>query len=472
MASSLAKDLCYLTIREAGSLIQRQELSPVELTTAHLQRIEELDGRLRSFVALQADEAMAEARVAEAEILRGAYRGPLHGIPVAHKDQFDARRLPSQGRPDAAQLRDVIEEATAIRKLRDAGTILLGKLEMDGWAVGIDAASQRDQARNPWDLSRSPGASSSGSGAAVAGGLSMGSMGEDSGGSIRYPASVCGIVGLKPTYGLVSRFGLLPLSWALDHGGPMTRTVEDAALMLQSTAGYDPKDPTSIDVNIPDYTAALRQDVKGIKIGVPRDHIARLGSRMDPDTLAGMERALSDLEGMGASVEEVVIPSLEYAPVVFIAMWYADTYAPRKALIQTQPEIFGEMGRSIIYQGGLIPVSDYILSQQARTRLRREYAEAMRKVDVMVSPTLPFTARPAGSLEGEGLVSGIYDLTHFMCPFNLTGTPAISVPCGFSSEGLPLGMQVLGKALDEPTVLRVAHTYEQHSGWHQRRPPI
>ena len=472
MASNTIEQLCYLTIQEAGGLIQKRVLSPVELTRAHLQRIEDLDGRLKSFVALVPEEAMAEARVAEAEILRGNYRGPLHGIPVAHKDQFDARGLPSRGRPDADQLKDVIEDATAVRLLREAGSVFLGKLEMDGWAVGEDAAGQRDQARNAWDLTRTPGASSSGSGAALAGGLCMGSLGEDSGGSIRYPASVSGLVGLKATYGLVSRFGLLPLSWSLDHGGPMTRTVEDTALMLQAVAAHDPRDPTSINVPIPDYTAALREDVNEISIGVPRDHIRRLGAGMDVETLAAMDRALSELEGLGARVEEVEIPSLEYGTVAMTVIFYAEGFASRKKALQSSPEIFGDMALDMLYQGSLIQTPDYLLAQQARTRLRREYAEALRKVDVLVMPTTPYAAPLAEEFDAEALVSGLFNLVHFLGPFNLTGTPAISVPSGFNAAGLPLGMQILGKALDEPTVLRVAYTYQQHAGWYKRRPPI
>ena len=472
MTGKTIDQLCYLTIREAAELIQKRDLSPVELTRAHLQRIDDLDGKLRAFVALLPDEAMEEARVAEAEILQGKYRGPLHGIPVAHKDQFDSRGLPSRARPDADQLKDVIEDATAVRRLREAGSVFLGKLEMDGWAVGEDAEDQRDQARNAWDLTRTPGASSSGSGAGLAGGLCMGSLGEDSGGSIRYPAAVSGVVGLKPTYGLVSRFGLAPLSWSLDHGGPMARTVEDTALLLQAAAGHDPRDPTSINVPVPDYTAALREDVSGLSIGVPRDHIDRLGADMDGEILHAMDRALSELEGLGARVQDVRIPSLEYGPIAMVAMWYVETYTPRKKDLQNRPEIFGDMARDILYQGSLISSADYVLTHQLRSRLRREYAETLRTVDVLVLPTTPYPAPVAQEFHGEALVTGIFNLVHFMGPFNLTGTPAISVPSGFNSAGLPMGMQILGKALDESTVLRVAYTYQQHAGRHKRRPPI
>ena len=472
MSSRSNQELCYLTINEAGSLIRKQELSPVELIQAHLHRIEELDGRVRAFVGLQAEEAMAEARAAEAEVLRGNYRGPLHGIPVAHKDQFDARGQPSRAHPDADQLRDVIEDATAVRKLREAGSVYLGKLEMDGWAVGEDAADQRDQARNPWDLTRTSGGSSSGSGAGLAAGLFMGSLGEDSGGSIRSPAAWCGIVGMKPTYGLISRFGLVPLSWSLDHGGPMTRTVEDNALVLQATAGHDPRDPTSLNVPIPNYSEALREDVSGIRIGVPRHYIDDLGADMDGESVAAMDKALSELESLGARVEEVKIPSLELGPIAFIVMWYAETFAPRKKDLQSRPEIFGDAARSLCYQGSLIPTTDYLLSQQARTRMRRECAQIFSKVDVLALPTVVYPAPVADAFANWAVAPQIHDLSYFMCPFNLTGTPALSVPCGFNNGGLPLGMQILGKALDESTVLRVAYTYQQHAGWHKRRPPI
>jgi len=472
MSSRDIRDLCYFTVNEAACLIQKKELSPVELTQAHLQRIDELDGKIKSFVALLSETAMAEARSCEADILKGDYRGPLHGIPVAHKDQFDAQGLPSRARLDADQLQDVIEDATVVRKLKEAGSVFLGKLEMGGWAVGKDASSQRLQARNPWDLTRSPGGSSSGSGAALAAGLCMGSLGEDSGGSIRSPASLCGIVGLKPTYGLLSRRGLATLSWSLDHSGPMARTVEDTALVLQATAGHDPRDPTSINVQLPDYSSAIREDISGVRIGVPRDYIDVLKGDMDGESVAAMNRALLELESLGARVEEVRIPSLELSLITFLVMWYSETFSPRKKTLQSNPEIFGDAARRVCYQGSLIPTTDYLLAQQARTRLRRECAEVFRSVDVLILPTVPSVAPLAEAVPQDASHKRPPDVSYFLSPFNLTGTPAISLPCGFNSNNLPLGMQILGKALDEITVLRVAYTYQQHAGWYKRRPTI
>src|SRR5919108_4923391 len=280
--------LHYLTIHEAHKLIQGRDLSPVELTRAVVERIDALDGQLHAFVNLMADTALEEARVAEAEILRGNYRGPMHGIAVAVKDQLDVREAPAEIRNLEADAAKRVADAPAVRKLREGGAILLGKLAMSSMP------SEPPQPRNPWDLSRITGGSSTGSGAAVAAGLCMGALGEDTAGSIRNPASLCGIVGFKATYGRVSRHGLAPLGWSLDHCGPMTRVVEDAAHMLQAVAGYDSNDPTSIEVPIPEYTSALREDVRDMVIGVSREFIDICRSKTDTEVIEMMDQAIAD----------------------------------------------------------------------------------------------------------------------------------------------------------------------------------
>ncbi|MBI4233823.1 MAG: hypothetical protein HY686_05220, partial [Chloroflexi bacterium] len=309
--SNGAKELCYLSVREAGRLIKSRKLSPLELTRAFQQRIEAVDGQLKSYVTLVPDTALAEARAAEAEILHGAYRGPLHGIPLAHKDLYDTRGVRTTAQSKVLEHRVPSQDATTIARLRKAGSILLGKLSMFEFALGGPQTSLFDPARNPWNPDHVTAGSSSGSGAAVAAGLCMGSLGSDTGGSIRGPAAMCGLVGLKPTYGRVSRYGVIPLSWSLDHCGPLTWTVEDTAILLQAIAGYDPRDPTSSRALVPDYLAALQEDVKGLRIGIPRHYFFSSSSGADPETLAAVEKALGVLEELGAHLEEVAIPSLE-----------------------------------------------------------------------------------------------------------------------------------------------------------------
>ena len=305
-------DLCYLTIREASGLIKERKLSPVELTQAMLDRIDAVDDKVKSYTVVSTDVALAEARAAEADISRGQYKGPLHGIPVAHKEQWDIAGFETKQR--GPEFRNPSQDATAVARLRQAGTVLLGKvaamaLAVDGDLEGDgDESKRQDDCRNPWNLDYSPGGSSAGSGASVAAGLAMGSLGGDVGGSIRWPAAACGIVGLKASYGRISRDGLVSYSWSQDFGGPLTRTVEDTALMLQVMAGYDPKDLAS-DVPVPDYSESLREDVKGLVIGVPRDYINAPKAEMDPEGLAIFDKALADLESLGARVEEVNIPS-------------------------------------------------------------------------------------------------------------------------------------------------------------------
>ena len=317
-------ELCYLSIHEASARIESRQLSPVELTRAFLERIEQLDGTLQAYITVLAEPALTAARAAEAEILRGDYRGPLHGIPIALKDLYDTKGVRTTASSRVMAERVPAEDATTTARLAAAGSILLGKLAMHEFALGgPDPTCGFPLARNPWNLDYIPGGSSSGSGATVAAGLCMGALGSCTGGSIRGPAAYCSIVGLKATYGRVSRYGVVPLSWTLDHCGPMTWTVEDTAHMLQAIAGYDPKDPTSSRAPVPDYAAALREDVKGLTIGVPRDFFFADDPRIDREILQGVETALGVFEAMGARVEDVTIPMLHYAaaaqPVIMLS---------------------------------------------------------------------------------------------------------------------------------------------------------
>lgn len=456
------KPLHHLTIHEAQKLIQSRALSPVELTGAILKRIEAVDGRLHAYLNLMAESALAEARVAEAEILRGLYKGPLHGIPVAVKDQLDVKGSPATIRKKEPQ---PPADSTAVHKLREAGAVMLGKLAMSS------LPSDPPQARNPWNTDHITGGSSTGPGAAVAAGLCLGALGEDTAGSIRNPASLCGIVGLKPTYGRVSRHGLAPLSWSLDHCGPMTWVVEDAAHMLQAVAGYDPKDPTSIQAPIPDYAAALRADIKGMAIGVPRRYIEECRARTDPEILALVDQAISELKSLGARVEEVALPTLGLATIANAVIYYNEYFTVHKGDLPALLKSGATQRRARLYLGVLTGAADYIQAQRIRSRVRREFAEVFRKVDLLA---LPCQLGPAQAVKEVDSLDTLnkHLAPEFHAPFNLAGLPAISVPCGFSRTNLPVALQLAGKPFDEPTVLRAAYAYQQHGRWYEKRPPI
>ncbi len=459
------KPLFHLTIHEAQKLIRSGALSPVELTRVILKRIEAVDGQLHAYLNLMADSALAEARIAEAEILQGRYRGPLHGIPVAVKDQLDVEGAPAAIRKKDSTNLQASGDSTAVHKLREAGAVMLGKLAMSS------LPSDPPQARNPWNLDHITGGSSTGPGAAVAAGLCMGALGEDTAGSIRNPASLCGIVGLKPTYGRISRYGLAPLSWSLDHCGPMTWVVEDAAHLLQAVAGYDPKDSTSIRAPIPEYAAALREDVKGMVVGVPRHYIQECRARTDPEILTLVDRAIGELESLGAHVEEVTLPTLKLATIANAVIYYNEYFTAHKGDVPTLLKSAATARRARLYLGILTNAADYIQAQRIRSQVKREFAEVFRKVDLLALPGQP---GPAPTIKESGPLDTLYKhlAPEFLAPFNLAGLPAISIPCGFARSNLPVALQLVGKPFDESTVLRAAYTYQQHARWYERRPPI
>ncbi len=461
--------LHYLSIRQAGELIQRGELSPVELTRACLDRIQATDDRLHSFILLLADEALAQARTAEAEVLRGAYKGPMHGIPFALKDLYDTAGVRTTAGSQVDIDRVPSEDATTTARLKEAGGILLGKLAMHEFALGgPDWTTPFEPARNPWNLDHITGGSSSGSGSSVASGQCLGALGSCTGGSIRGPASLCGIVGLKATYGRVSRFGVVTLSWSQDHAGPMTRTVEDTAFMLQAIAGHDPRDPTSSRAPVPDYSRSLREDIRGVKIGLPRHYFFDDDPSVSREVVAKVEQAVAVLEELGAHVEEVTLPSLDYVRAANSVIMVSEAFAYHEPNLKTRPQDFGQIVRGRFRIGGLMSASDYLQAQRVRTWARRDFAEVMKTVDYLVTPTM---TQPAPAFEGYDPVSTTRGKS-FTAPFNVTGLPAISVPCGFSESGLPIGMQIAGKPFDEPGVIQAAYTYQQYAGWHDVKPTI
>jgi aspartyl-tRNA(Asn)/glutamyl-tRNA(Gln) amidotransferase subunit A len=463
-----ADQLVQLTIAEAIRSFQAGDLSPLELTRACLERIEVLEPRLNAFVTLLPELAMAEARAAEERLSRGERFGPLDGIPFAIKDLYETKGIRTTA--GSKILADYVpaEDATCVRRLREQGVVLLGKLNMHEWAFGVTTlVSHFGPAHNPWALDRITGGSSGGSGAALAASLCLGSLGSDTGGSIRMPASMCGIVGLKPTYGRVSKYGVIPLSGSLDHAGPMTRTVEDAALVLQAIAGPDPSDPTSEDVPVPNYLAALSGGVGGLRVGVLDKDVL---SGLDEDVEASFRTALKTLAGLGASLVEVHIPALQRAEAIWMAIVGPEAAAYHRRNLEERPEDFSEQVRLRLQLGLQIRAVDYLRGLEGQQQLRAEVEEQCAKIDVLVMPT---TASTASRIEDELSASGrevhIHRLT---CPFNLTGQPVISLPCGFDSRGLPVGLQIVGRRFDEETVLRVAHAYEQATDWHLRRPPL
>ena len=456
------RPLYYLSIHEAQQLIQSRQLSPVELTRSVLERIAAVDGKLHAYINLMADSAMEEARVAEAEIVGGNWRGPMHGIPVAVKDQLDVEGAAARIR----QFTKGVGDATAVRRLREAGAIMLGKLHMSSLP---DA--DLPVPRNPWNTEHVTGGSSTGSGAAVAGGLCLGSLGEDTAGSIRNPSAFCGLAGLKATYGRVSRYGLAPLSWSLDHCGPMARVVEDTAHMLRAIAGHDPQDPTSSTAPVADYASALREDVKGMVVGVPRDYINECAPRTEPIVLKLMDKAIDELKSLGARVEEVKVQTLHIATISNAVIYYNEFWAAHKSDAAWVLKNGAAQRRARIYLGILTNSADYIQAQRVRSRVRAEFAEVFRKVDCLA---LPCQTGPAPLLKDMGPIDTLFKhvVPEYHGPFNLVGLPTLSVPCGFSENNLPIALQLVGKPFDELTILRAGYTYQQHMRWFERKPPI
>jgi aspartyl-tRNA(Asn)/glutamyl-tRNA(Gln) amidotransferase subunit A len=462
-------ELCYLSITEAARGIRRKDYSALELTHACLERIADLDNKLHSFLTLTVDRALQEARQADQELNAGLDKGPLHGIPVALKDLYLTQGIRTTCH--SAVLKDWVpdHDATAAAKLTSAGAVLLGKLGMHEFAFGGPSVDAPFPAvRNPWNTDYIPGGSSSGSGAALAAGLCYGSLGSDTGGSIRTPSSHCGIVGIKPTYGRVSKYGVVPLSWSLDHAGPMARNVEDCAVLLQAIAGHDPKDPTSANVAVPEFRAALKQGIKGLRIGMPRVRWFNEQRGTDPETETVFIDALKALENLGAIMIEIDGRPFSLARKANQTILSAEAYAYHENRYQTDAMKFGTSVRRRMLEGAFLSAADYIQAQRARSVLNEQIRAAFSRVDLLATPTAP---RPPEAF--EGLDPNEQNLRpNFTNPFNLTGLPAISVPCGFTQANLPVGLQIVAPPFEEATALRMAYAYEQATEWHHRRPPL
>jgi aspartyl-tRNA(Asn)/glutamyl-tRNA(Gln) amidotransferase subunit A len=468
------KELPFLTASQLSRLIETKEVSPVEATEAYLDRIQEVDPKLNSYITVTGEQALEAARQAEHEIATGRYRGPLHGVPLAVKDQFNTAGIRTTG--GSSILKDNIpdEDATVITNLKKAGAVMLGKLNMSEFAMAEIYSHPYGTPRNPWDLERNPGTSSSGSGAATAASLCATSLGEDTGGSIRGPANFSGLVGLRPSHGRVSRYGVLGGSWSMDTVGPISRSVEDAAITIQAIAGYDPKDSYSWNVPVPDYRQALTGDIHGIKLGVIQERMD--SPNLDPEFRDTVAKAISVLGELGASSEDVSIPLAPNAGALTMSILSVEWSNLHRPLFESNIDELDHNNKIRFLTGSVIPAQYYYKAQKIRAVLRQQILDALEKVDVLVLPTGPVTAPPVESIPGiqskEHALTGLAGRISFTGPFNLAGTPALSIPCGFSSSGMPMGLQIVGRPFAEETVLRVAHAYEQATEWHNRRAPI
>jgi len=465
--ASTSTDLHFLSITEAADLIKRRQLSPVELTRHFLERISAIDPQLNAYLTVTADHAMEQARRAETEIMSRNDRGPMHGIPVALKDIYCTAgiRTTCHSRTRENYVPDF--DATTVSKLYAGGAVLLGKLSTHEFAHGGPSFDLPwPAARNPWNRDHFTGGSSSGSGAGVAAGLMMGSLGSDTGGSIRNPAALCGLVGLKPTYGLVSRRGVYTNSFSYDHAGPMTWTVEDCALMLQAIAGHDPGDPASADRSVPDYRAALTGGIEGLRIGVLR-HLYEDDVPIHPEAKAALEAAFDVLRGLGAVLEDARIrPAVDYHAVKITGA-ESELFSVHEPVLRKRLANFGEdfLGRAL--GALLISGADYMRASRQRRRMIAEMAPLYAKYDVLVTAA----PGPAARLDSWRTIN-FWQRNSVTTPFNVTGGPALVQCVGFTSDGLPLSMQVVGRPFDDATVLRVAHAYESATPWKARRPAL
>jgi aspartyl-tRNA(Asn)/glutamyl-tRNA(Gln) amidotransferase subunit A len=465
----MANDPTLLTIRQASELMAARKLSPVELTKACIARTEALDGTLAAYVNFTPELALDAARAAEAEMARGEHRGALHGIPIGLKDIYDTAGIATTGHSNLLKDRVPDEDAFTVARLKDSGAVITGKLGTFEFAIGGPSFDLFvPPARNPWDVSRTTGGSSSGSGAAVAAGMTLGATGSDTGGSIRGPASLCGLAGIKPTYGLLSRRGILPLSQSLDHAGPMCWTVEDAALMLQAMAGHDPLDPASAPRATADFTASIGHSVKGKTIGVIR-HFHERDHEAAPPVLAAIEEALAVFRSFGCIVKDVTLPPLIDFAATGIVIMSCEAFAIHEKDLKATPELYGEIARDRISMGGLLTGADYVQALRQRRELCAAVAEAMIGVDVLLTAGSPFPAQPIDKVP-KWLM---YQKPSITMPFNVTGLPALALCSGFEpGTGLPVAIQLIGHAFDEATVFQFGHAYEQATNWRSVRPPI
>jgi aspartyl-tRNA(Asn)/glutamyl-tRNA(Gln) amidotransferase subunit A len=456
------QDLTALTLKQAGDLLRRKGTTPVELTEACLKRIERYNPAVNAFITITGEQALETARQMLGEQQRGKWRGPLHGIPIALKDNIDTAGVRTTAASGLFKDRVPAEDADVVRRLKEAGAVVLGKLNMHEFAYGgTSDVTYFGAVHNPWALDHIAGGSSGGSAAAMAADLCFGTLGTDTAGSVRMPSSYCGVVGLKPTYGRVSIRGIIPLSWSLDHCGPISKTVEDAALMLQVIAGYDEPDPTTVNAPVPNYSAAMRMPVAKLRLGLPR---AMFYEGLNPEVARAVETAIGVLRKMTQNVTETNLPPLpSRLPIIG-----AEAYAYHTKWIAESPGLYQPFTRDrIIANAAGVKAPEYADALHETQVLRREITKSFASVDLLITPTM---VGPAESLadtrnfDAKGIRNTL--------PFDILGLPTISVPCGFTNSGLPIGLQISGAPWAEGTVLALAQAYERETEWHKRRPKL
>ena len=462
-------ELPFLSAGDLSRLIQSKEVSPVEATEAYLDRIGSLDHRFNSYLTVMREQALADAQQAEEDIASGQHKGPMHGVPVAVKDQFWSKGVRSTG--GSRILADFVpdEDATVIANLRKAGAVVLGKTNMTEFAI-TGFSHRYATPRNPWNTDSYTGGSSSGSGAATAAYLCATSLGEDTGGSIRFPATWCGLVGLRPSWGLVSRYGVMRGVWSMDTVGPISRTVEDAAITLGAIAGHDPKDRYSSTAPVLDYRQALSGDLNGLKIGVITEFME--SDLVEPKVRQTVSESFATLGELGATVEEVSVPLSMGAGVASAVLLAVEPALAQQDWIKDQLQDYGHDVRILLLTGSLLPAQAYYKAQKLRTMLRQQVLDFLEKYDVLVLPTSGKGAQP---LEQDPPVTSKETASRlaflFTRIFNLASCPAMSVPCGFDDRGMPVGLQIGARPGAEETIFKVAHAYEQATAWHTMRPP-
>jgi aspartyl-tRNA(Asn)/glutamyl-tRNA(Gln) amidotransferase subunit A len=464
-----------LNLNEASQLLRSKKVSPVELTRECLTRIEQFNPKLNAFITVTTDSALAEARQAEEEIQRGHWRGPLHGVPIALKDLLDTAGVRTTAGSELFKDRIPTQDAEIVRRLKAAGAVFLGKLNLHEFAYGGSSAiSYFGPVHNPWNFDYSPGGSSGGSAAAIAAQLCYAAIGSDTGGSIRQPAAYCGIVGLKPTYGRVSTSGVIPLSWSLDHLGPMTRTVKDATLMLQVIAGYDAQDTANIDVPVPDYAATIAAPTSSLCLGILRDYFF---DGLNPEIQAAIEVALSVLKTLTRTQRDTapLATDRSYSSMMdpYVTILRAEAYTCHKKYLSKNPELYQAQTLKRIQAGADITASAYIQARRQLEQVRRSVSQIFETVDLLITPT---TCIPPFAIADLSDPNTLRDKELLMLrntrPFNMLGLPTISVPSGFTQANFPIGMQVTGPPNGEATVLRLAHAYEQATEWHKHKPKL
>ena len=469
-----SQDIPFLSAAEIATAIKSKQVSPVEVVQSYLERIDRLDSNLRAYITVCREEALDSAHQAEQAVQRGDALGPLFGVPMAVKDQFWTEGILTTN--GSRTYKDFVPEddATVIKGIKNAGAILLGKLNLSELAMGGTQSPPWGIPRNPWDLERTPGESSSGSGVALSAHLCASSLGEDTGGSGRGPASYCNVVGLRPTFTRVSRYGVTPMCWFMDAVAPMTKTVEDCALVLGAIAGYDPKDPYTSRKPVPDYTTHLKDGVRDLRIGLIRE--LHESADMDPEVKSAVESSLDVFRRLGAQVQEVSIPMVSLAGAIFVGIADTEGAGARDEILRTQPLDLDPATRTRLQSAALMPAKIYNRAMKARVILRQQFMEALKQVDVLVSPTSPYPPPKHTNLTApfentDQVRSRFFFRRSYTGSYALTSLPGISVPGGFTSGNLPIGLHLGGRPFAEETLLRAAYIYEQATPWHSVRAP-